>query len=189
VTVAANNVAVVRPTASLDAPVAAAGWNNIQNVLASQSLNHVPAQNTSTANLFTDYQFREGRWRNLRVGGGFNFRGRRIIGNRAADTMIDPANPSAAIRDPRLTAMDAVYTPSYATATATLSYSFKINKAYTLLADFRVANLFNYDKPIYSATALRPPDGNLSNPARTAVPYMLNYIAPRSYTLTATVKF
>jgi hypothetical protein len=85
--------------------------------------------------------------------------------------------------------MDAVYTPSYATATATLSYSFKISKAYTLLADFRVANLFNYDKPIYSATALRPPDGNLSNPARTAVPYMLNYITPRSYTLTATVKF
>jgi hypothetical protein len=61
VTVSSNNVAAVRPTASLDAPAAAVGWNNIQNVLASQSLNHVPAQNTSTANLFTDYQFREGR--------------------------------------------------------------------------------------------------------------------------------
>ena len=189
VTVDAKNVASVRPNASLDAPAAAVGWNNIQNVLAAQSLNHVPAQDTSTANLYTDYQFREGRWRNLRVGGGFNFRGRRIIGNRAADTMVDPANPTTAIRETRYTAMNPVYTPSYLTATATLSYSYRINKAYTLLADLRVANLFNYDKPIYSATALRPPDGNLSNPARTAVPYMLNYLVPRSYTLSATLKF
>ena len=189
VTVATNNVAIVRPTASLDAPAAAVGWNNIQNVLASQSLNHVPAQDTSTANLFTDYQFREGRFKNLRVGGGFNFRGRRIIGNRSADTMVDPANPSAAIRDPKLTAMNSVFTPSYYTATATLSYSYRFNKTYTLLADLRVANLFNYDKAIYSTTALRPPGGNLSNPARTATPYMLNYLVPRSYTLSTTLKF
>jgi hypothetical protein len=189
VTVAANNVAAVRPTASLDAPAAAVGWNNIQNVLASQSLNNVPAQDTSTANLFTDYQFREGQLKNFRFGGGFNFRGRRIIGNRSADTMIDPANPSAAIRDPRLTALNPVFTPSYITATATLSYSYRINKDYTLLTDLRVANLFNYDKPIYSTTALRPPGGNLSNPARTATPYMLNYLVPRSYTLSTTLKF
>ena len=56
-------------------------------------------------------------------------------------------------------------------------------------ADLRVANLFNYAKPIFSATALRPPDGNLANPARVAVPYMLNYLVPRSYTLSATLKF
>lgn len=182
-------MAIVRPTASLDAPAAAVGWNNIQNVLASQSLNHVPAQDTSTVNLFTDYQFREGRFKNLRVGGGFNFRGQRIIGNRSADTMVDPANPSAAIRDLKLTALNSVFTPSYSTATATLSYSYRVNKTYTLLADLRVANLFNYDKAIYSTTALRPPGGNLSNPARTATPYMLNYVAPRSYTLSATLKF
>jgi hypothetical protein len=35
--------------------------------------------------------------------------------------MINPANPTGAIRDTRLTAMDSVYTPSYYTATATLS--------------------------------------------------------------------
>ena len=190
VTVGANNVATVNSgTVSLDAPAAATGWNNIQNVLAAQSLNHVPSQNTSTANLFTDYLFREGRLKNIRIGGGINFRGRRIIGNHGADTKVDPANPTQAIRDTSLTALNPVYTPSYYTGTVTLAYSYKISEKYTVVADFRVANLFNYDKPIYSTTALRSPDGNLTNPARTAVPYMLNYLTPRSYTLTATVKF
>lgn len=190
VTVGANNVATVNVgNVSLDAPAAATGWNNIQNVIAAQSLNNVPAQNTSTANLFTDYLFRQGWSKNIRIGAGINWRGRRIIGNHGADTKADPANPTQAIRDASLTAMNPVYTPSYYTGTVTLAYSYKISEKYTVVADLRIANLLDYNKPIYSTTALRSPDGNFANPARTAVPYMLNYLTPRTYTLTGTLKF
>jgi outer membrane receptor protein involved in Fe transport len=196
VLVNAQNVAAVNPAIpsgnlSLDANNAALGWNNIQNVLAAQSIDQVPynGSNVVTANLFTDYTIREGRLRNLRLGGGVNFRGRRIIGDRSADTKVDPANPTQAIRDTNLTALNSVFTDAYFTGTFTLAYSHKINRRYTLLTDLRVENVFNYSKPVYYNTALRPPGGVLTNPARVATPNMFGYVTPRSYSLSATLKF
>ena len=66
----------------------------------------------------------ETRLKGLRVGLGARHYGRRVIGNRANDTIRDPANPTQAIDDPNRTAYTLVYTPkSQTTVTATLGYS------------------------------------------------------------------
>jgi outer membrane receptor protein involved in Fe transport len=174
---------------SLDANNAVNGWNNIQTQLASLSAPKLPAQNTATANLFTDYAIREGRLKGVRLGGGMNFRGRRVLGNRAVDTIRDPANPLAAIDDPAVDATNTVYMDSYYTATATLGYTFKPSRKATLALDLRIDNLFNCDRPLYYNTTQRPVGGDLSNPARTTVPNNFGYLAPRSYSVTATLRF
>lgn len=176
---------------SPEGPAAVDAWNNIQNLLASittdkQKLNRLTE---ATANIFTDYSFRNGHLKGWRVGVGANYRGRQTIGYRGADTMRDPANPNLAIDDPNVGPLDVVYQPGYTTAMATLSYTRRLNRRLNLTLSLRVNNLFDYDKPIYLSSVLRPVDGDLSNPARVATPVSYYWITPRDFNLTATLKF
>jgi hypothetical protein len=191
-----SNVARVNPAIpglqlTSDASNAANAWNTIKTVRASDVQGKQIAQNLvkHTMNLYGDYTFSQGRLKGLRMGGGANFRGTTVIGFRGADTIRDPANPAAAIDDPKVGPTDPVTTRGYFLGTMTLGYPVKIARRLTMNFDLRVSNLFNYDKVIYTSTAMRPPGGELSNPARVATPTSFSYIPPRSYTLGATINF
>ncbi|MBM3866327.1 MAG: hypothetical protein FJ381_10630 [Verrucomicrobia bacterium] len=176
---------------SPEGPGAVDAWNRIRQQLASitrekQKLNRLVE---STGNVFTDYTLRTGRLKGLRVGGGANYRGRQVIGYRGADTVRNPANAAQAIDDPNAGPLDVVYQPAYWVFTATLNYQLRLARNRTLDFSLRASNLLDYDKPIYFSTTLRPPGGDLSNPARVATPVNYFWITPRSYTFTTTLKF
>jgi outer membrane receptor protein involved in Fe transport len=189
--VASVDTSVPLDVRSPDAGGVASAWNNLQSVRANivsgtQLVSRLPLH---SANLFTDYTFREGALRGFKVGGGVNYRGRQAIGYRGADTIVDPSNPNQSIDDPKVSALDPVYTHGYTTATLVLGHSVRVNKRLTLQFDFRIDNLFDYKAPLYVSTVQRPPGGDLSNPSRIATPSQLYYLVPRSYMLTTTVKF
>lgn len=140
-----------------------------------------------TGNFFTDYTIKEGRFRNLRVGGGFNYRGREVIGYRGGDSI--RTGPTTATDDPAVDATNPVFRDPYTLWTGVLGYSFKLNPKVRVKIDFRVANLLNEDKLLYFSTVQRPTAGDITNPARVATPAGFNFITPRSYTLTTTLSF
>lgn len=176
---------------SPDGPGAVAAWNSLMATVASftddkQKTSRLMEKN---ANIFTDYAFSKGKLKGLRIGAGANYRGRQVIGYRGADTIRDPNNPAAVIDDPNVGPLDYVYQPAYTVYTATLSYNWRISRKLQCDLTLRADNLFDYDKPIYIDTIMRPPNGDLTNPARIATPKSYIWITPRNYTLTATFKF
>lgn len=183
--------AVIPPGQSpTEGPNAVTAWNG--NVAAFASLANGQKLNRLTesmGNIYTDYLIDQGRLRGLRFGGGVNYRGRQVIGTKGADTIRDPANPAQAIDDPSVGPLDYVYMHSYATATLSLDYTWRMKKGRAIVFDFKVDNLFDYSKPIYVNTILRPVNGDLTNPGRVATPNRFAWLTPRNYTLTATFKF
>ncbi|HRE83250.1 MAG TPA: TonB-dependent receptor [Opitutaceae bacterium] len=143
----------------------------------------------ATANLYTDYQFARGPLKGLRVGGGINYRGKQVIGNRGGDTIRDPSNPNGAIDDPKVGPFDYVYTDPYTVGTVTLNYNFRLKRKYNIVLNLKVDNLFDYDQPLYYNSVLRPMNGDLTNPARVATPARYSWVTPRSYVFTTTFKF
>ena len=148
-------------------------------------------QDQSSLNVFTDYTVATGRLKGLRLGGGVQYRGKQIIGNRGADTVVNPASPATAIDDPAVDAYTAVYSPeSYSTVVATIGYTLRFEKRRELRFDLRVNNVLNDQGPLYSvSTALRPLKGDLTSPARETVPNVYGYKQPTSVNLTTTLKF
>jgi hypothetical protein len=147
-----------------------------------------------TANLFTDYEFSRGALKGLRVGAGLNYRGRKIVGFRGADTIQDPAqpnNPAAAVDDPTVDAFTPVYSPAYQTVTMTLGYTIRLKERRRLGLQLRVANLLDDDTPIYtSPTVQRVPGGDyVHTAARVATPFNFRYQTPRSFTFSATLSY
>lgn len=141
-----------------------------------------------TGNFFSDYTIQSGRFKNVRFGGGVNYRGREVIGFRGADTVRSPTNPAAAVDDPNVDAFTTVYRPSYYTATAMFGYSRRIFE-HPVRFDLRIENLFDQDKTLYYNTVQRPPGGDLSNPGRVATPNLFSYITPRNFMFTMSVSF
>ena len=194
-TINANNVAtfnaVIPPGQSAsEGPNAVAAWNTVQQGFAAlasgQKLNRVTE---SSANLFTDYSFRDGLLRGFRLGGGLNYRGREVIGSRGAETIRNPSNPAAAIDNPAVSAYDMVYRKPYVSGTLAFNYTRKLGRKFTLGVDFKIDNLFDYSQPLYYNTVLRPPGGDLTNPARVPTPSQFAWLTPRNYTLSAALKF
>lgn len=175
---------------SPDSTAAANAWNQLQGAAA----NLTPASQKvarlaeTTGNLFTDYTIQSGALKDLRFGGGINYRGREIIGFRGADTIVNPANPAAAIDDPSVDALTPVYRPSYYTMVLTLGYTTKVFGKTTRF-DLTVDNLLDEDKVLYYNTAQRPVNGDVSNPSRVATPSQYYYLKPRSFVLSASVRF
>ncbi len=192
----AGNVATVDtsiPVAnrSPDAAAAATAWNDIQTFKRTSDPNAktFSDQPRFTANLYTDYRIPDGFLRNLRVGAGVQFIGRKAIGNRGADTIVNPANPATAIDDPSVDATTRVYMPTYYTVTATLGYEIKLRERRTLNLAFSVTNLLDEDRLVYIGAGLRAPDGDISKPNRVTVPTSYLYLQPRAYNLSATLSF
>jgi len=156
----------------------------------------IPALTEFVANLYTDYEIRTGRLKGLRLGAGVNYRGRKVINFRGADTIQDPNQPgnplaTAAIDDPSADAYTPIYDTPYWLATATLSYSFKLKDRRDLRFQVRVSNLLNEDKVVYGTTTiLLPPDGDyLTTAARVSTPTRYRWQTPRSYLFTTTLNF
>jgi outer membrane receptor protein involved in Fe transport len=181
-----------------EASTAATAFNNIYfsqlpNIVDGDQL--VPGLTEWTANFFTDYEFSRGPLKNLRIGAGVNWRSRRVLGFRGADTIQDPANPTditKAVDDPSVDAYTPVYSDPYYTGTMTLSYAFKLKERYRVRLQLRIDNLFDNDEVVYhtSQPQQRPPNGDYTvTAARVSTPIFFRYTNPRSYRLTATLEF
>jgi outer membrane receptor for ferric coprogen and ferric-rhodotorulic acid len=166
-------------------------YNNLRIARQNAVANKRITQDQPAINLFTDYTLGSTPLKGLRLGGGVNYRGKQIIGYRASDTIVNPANPLTAIDDPTVDAYSTVYSPaSYYTVVMTMSYTLKLNKSRTVRFDFRVNNLLNDQGPIFAgSTALRPKNGDLASPARETVPNVYAYKQPTSLSLTTTMRF
>jgi outer membrane receptor for monomeric catechols len=188
-----NGIAVVNPgVTGLDSPDVAgavASYNQMkeiaQNLTAAEQ--KVARLVESTGNIFTDYTFREGMLKNIRLGLGVNYRGKEIIGYRGADTI--RTGPTTAVDDPAVDATTPIYREPYGLWTGVVGYSFRLNPKVRVKLDFRVSNLFNEDMLLFYSIAQRPPGGDITNPARVATPSQFSFLVPRNYTLTATVSF
>jgi iron complex outermembrane recepter protein len=113
-------------------------------------------------NVFANYTFQRGALKNFRVGAGANIFGEQIIGNTQ--------------RSP----FEYVYADAYHLVTGTLGYGLKVRN---LPLDFnlRIANLLNYQEPIY-----RQGLNVVNNVAYRSAYY---WPVPRSAQLTATLRF
>jgi outer membrane receptor protein involved in Fe transport len=165
-------------------------WNNLRAgranwISGDQTLNRLTKY---TANFFSDYRFADGRLRGLRFGYGMQFRGPQAIGYRGADTIVNPANPATAIDDPNVGPTTVVWQKAHYLATTTLGYALKVGGK-KIDFNLTVANLFNYDKPLYNGSALSPTNADITTPARTTIPRSFSYVVPRSFRLSATHTF
>ncbi len=114
-------------------------------------------------NLFGNYTLQTGALKGLRVGGGVQYFGKRVIGT--------PLNEPAGY----------VYAPTSTTATATAGYTFRLAQKRTLDFQLNVANLLDNTKPVFGGTAV------YNN--TTAFPNYFSLPLPRTYRLTTTLAF
>lgn len=187
--IATVNNAIPVDQRSPDVNSAVSNWNALLATRAGIVPGTVVTQNTSSANVFTDYAIQQGRLKGLRLGLGARYRGRTVIGNRGADSIVSSANPAAAIDDPAVDAYTIVYAPGYWLGTATVGYTWRASKKYTVSFNLRIENLLDDAKVRYTSSVLRPPGGDVTNPSRVTVPNGFWYQAPRSYSLAATIPF
>ncbi len=93
VTVGADNRAVENPgvTAANSPDFASArdSWNGLVQTLQNTTVGYqkVARLTEVTGNLFSDYTIQSGSLKNVRFGGGMNYRGREVIGFRGSDTI------------------------------------------------------------------------------------------------------
>lgn len=160
---------------------------NRQNMIDGRRL----GQQQLSANFYADYTIGGGPLKGLRFGGGVNYRGKQIIGSRASDTIVNPANPLTAIDDPKVDAYTPVYAPSaYYTTVATMGYTWKLARGREVRLDFRINNVLDDRDPIFGGgTVPRPPNGDLASPARESVANTFYYQQPRALNLTTSFKF
>ncbi len=201
VNIDANNVARADLTipaniASPNANAAANAWNDIQSTFLANLVTQpqlIRGSARITANLFTDYTFRTGWLNGVRLGIGVNYRAKQVIGYRGGDTIVSPTNPAAAIDDPSVDAYTPVYNDSYYVGTATAAYTWRLQRDRRISFNLRVDNLFDADEVRYfqnggsatGGTLQRPPNGDVSSPARVATPSLFSYPVPVNYTLSA----
>lgn len=192
----AGGVATIDPSVpvaqqSPDVAAAVAAWNSLQGFKVTNALSNVTPNATHDYmwNVFTDYRFQRGRLKGLKVGGGAQYRGKKSIGNRSLDTIVDPANRANAIDDPTVDSSTNVYMSGYYTVTAVLGYEYRLPHNMTLNLDLRISNLLDEDRLIYVGTTRRPPNGDLSSPARVTVPSSYYLMEPRTFSLTASLHF
>jgi hypothetical protein len=183
-------------------------WNNLVDNTIPNINNQVIQQRQGVvpwiANLATDYRFRNGPVRGLRVGLGVQYRGPMIVGYRGNDTIIDPANPNVAIDDPSVDSTTLVMSNANYKVTGTLSYTYRFKESASRIApktvqfDLNIDNLLNNREANYgysndSATTAytfnSPRNGDWTQPARVTLPGTPSYFVPRNFLLTAKVSF
>ena len=190
----ANNVATLNTTIPIDrrspdVNTAVSSWNSMVAARRNIAPGSQIVQDTDSANLYADYTIGEGRLKGVRIGGGARYRGPIVIGNRGADTIVNPANPAQAIDNPAVDAYTPIYAAGYTVATATLGYTWRVVRNHPIVLNLRVDNVLNEDKPHYINTLPRPPGGDVTNPARVSVGRSFWYQVPRSYNLSARLTF
>lgn len=186
--IASINTSIPANQRSPDAQVAVDAYNRIFEFRRSQIEGRILDQKQPLVRVFADYTFQSGKLKGVRTGLGVRYNGKRILGDRASDTMRDPANPARAIDDPERSVYTMVYSPNddYI-VTGTLGYSFRVFER-QVQANLVVNNLLNNRDVTYLGTIQRPRDGDYTSPAREAVPNGFSLKQPINFTLTFTVR-
>ncbi len=183
-------------------------WNTLQDITVPGLIGKKNQRGGGSipwvGNLATDYRFRAGVLKGLRVGAGVNYRGEMIVGYRTNDTIVDPNNPANAIDDPTVDEATPVFGNANYKVTGTLSYTYRFKESGRKLApktiqfDLNVDNVLNRTSAIYAFssssattayTITAPRNGDVSSPARVTVPATPIYFMPRNYMLTAKLSF
>ena len=206
--ISAGNVATIDPAVNDPLKInvsavnsAVSAWNSLQTttipnlVTGAQKL---AGATDYTANLGTDYTFREGKLKGISTGFGLHYRGKMVVGYRGADTIVNPANPLTAIDDPTVDAYTPVYSKAYTTADARFGYTWKLRSRRTVQLNLNIQNLLNNTTPIYfvnlpggqtTNTILRNRNADVTSPAVYTVPAGFSYRTPINWTLTASLNF
>ncbi len=197
VVISATNVATVDATIpanqrSPDVQAATDAYNQIYTSYNNLNLNKNLTSDQILAKLFADYTFQTGRIKGVRVGAGVQYRGREILGNQGADTIVDSNNPTKAIDDPNRSVNTLVRSPKgdY-TVTTTFGYLWRFNN-HDVQLQLVINNLLN-DRSIYWTTstngaatsALRPRGGDYTSPARETVPVGFGLKQPINFNFSA----
>jgi hypothetical protein len=189
----ANNVAstTIPTSQSPDVTTAVAAWNAMQVWKRSNdpTLQIVNSNYKYTTNLYTDYRFTKGKLKGLRVGGGVQYRSKIQIGNRANDTIVNPANPLTAIDDPSVDGNSPVYMKPWYLGTATFAYEMRLPNIGRLSLNLNVSNLLDRDAPIYYSASVRPRNGDILNPSRVTAGGPFYYPEPRKFSFSARLSF
>jgi outer membrane receptor protein involved in Fe transport len=122
------------------------------------------------ANSFGVYTIPSGFLKGLRIGGGTNVFGKRLIGNQN--------NLPLAY----------IYARSYFTANALIGYSIRVRKVPVDL-QMNVSNLFNYDYPLFYNVAVAGSTGNNPTVVGAAFRSGYDYVQPRTFAFSGSVKF
>ncbi len=192
----ASNVATVDPAipanTAPDAAAAADAYNTIFTNYRNLNTRRSTGVNQPLYKFFGDYTLQQGRLKGVRFGLGVQYRGREVIGNRGADTIVDPNNPARAIDDPTRDVNTPLFTPKgdY-TVTTTLGYLLRLNNR-PIQLQLVINNLLN-DRTVYwttstngaATTALRPRNGDYRSPARETVPVGFGQKTPINFNLSA----
>lgn len=169
---------------------------NAYNAIYTNVGNFVVNQRRSTTspkeiiNVFSDYSFQSGRLKGFRLGFGFNERGKRVVGYRGGDSIVNPNNPTSAIDDPSVDGYTPVWAPGSITYTAVIGYTFKLKNKREIALSLRINNLLNNRSVIWTDTTstLRPKGGDFTTPARETVLVPFSYQNPINFTLTANIR-
>jgi len=208
VVISSSNVASINPAYNDPALINVSAVNNAVNSWNSLQTTTIPNLVTGTqklagatdytANLGTDYAFREGKLKGFSAGFGLHYRGKMVVGYRGADTIVNPANPTTAIDDPSVDAYTPVYSKSYTTSDARFGYTWKLRDRRTVQLNLNIQNLFNNTTPMYfvnlpggqtTNTILRNRNADVTSPAVYTVPAGFSYRTPINWTLTARLDF
>ncbi len=193
----ASDVATVDATIpttnrSPDVTAAVNSFNNLRVLRSNLISQRRISQDQPSINFYSDYTVGSGKLKGVAVGSGVQYRGRQIVGYRAADSIVNPANAAAATDNPNVDAYTAVFTPnSYYTVVARIGYTLKLKDRRDLIFNLAANNVLNAQGPIYASgsTALRPLKGDYSSPARETVANIYALKEPISFKFTTTLKF
>ena len=204
----ASNVASINPAVNDPAQINVGAVNNAVNAWNTLQTTTIPNLVTGsqklagatdyTANLGTDYSFREGKLKGFSTGIGVRYRGKMVVGYRGADTIVNPANPLTAIDDPSVDAYTPVYSKAYTTGDARFGYSWKLRDRRTVTINLNIQNLFNNTTPMYfvnlpggqtTNTILRNRNADVTSPAVYTVPAGFSYRTPINWTLSTRLDF
>ncbi|MBI5766531.1 MAG: hypothetical protein HZA93_01965 [Verrucomicrobia bacterium] len=159
-----------------------------------------------TIKLFTDYSVQQGRFKGLRFGLGANYVDHVVAGYRSGDTIANPNyNPALPVTatnrpwvdDPKVDANTPVWIKQPFELTGTIGYSLRLKsgprfvQGRELQFHLVIRNLANWQKIFNQdeGVSLRPPDGNLALPYRTAVPSRIGqFQRPINFEFTTTLK-
>jgi hypothetical protein len=132
-------------------------YNNLRNTRANFVSQRRISQDQPSVNFYNDYTVGSGQLKGLRFGAGVQYRGKQIVGYRAADTIVNPADPTRAIDNPNVDAYTAVFTPnSYHTVVATLGYTLRLKNRRQLDFGLKVDNLLKFPRPALRRRQFRP---------------------------------
>ncbi len=156
----------------------------------------VAGNKRTTINVFTDYTIQSGRLKGLRLGVGVRDPGRDYMMSHSADTIIDPANPTRAIDDPKVDQTTPLYYRLPINVTGTLGYTMRLKgwgrlDGKEMSFNLVIKNLLDERRPVMTGTAgsLRQPQADFSKPDRVATPARVYGLTePRSFLFTTTLR-